>query len=173
MNSGSNSSSPMPERDPQKLEAFVHRALREQPTYRAPASLESRVFAAIAARSEAPAPWWQVGWQAWPLAPRVAVLTTSVLVLAAIAWVMLHGGEVAAQASTGSWVENNVPWLASLSALVETLVRAVSLLTRGVQPYILPLCLTIGLGYIALIGLGTSLFRSLIPARVTSEEFHD
>lgn len=171
MNSGSNSSSPMPERDPEKLEAFVHRALRDLPSPRAPASLEARVFAALAAR--APAPWWQRGWQAWPLAPRVGVLTASGLVLAAIAWVMLHGGEVAATASSGSWVENNLPWVASASALLETITRALGLLTRGLQPYLLPLCAAIGLGYIALIGLGTSLFRSLIPARTNSDDFHD
>ena len=66
----------MPNQDPhQPLEAFVHRALRELPAERAPAALESRVL--IALRSRQRLPWWQAGWRAWPVVPRVAVLSAA------------------------------------------------------------------------------------------------
>lgn len=173
MNSGSNSSSNMPDRDPEKLAAFVHRALRDLPSHRAPAGLEARVFAAIAARAQSQLPWWQQGWQAWPMLPRVLVLSASVAAVFVAGWIMFAGGEVASTVQSGTWVETHAPWLASIGAFAETVSRALMLLTRGVQPYVLPLCAIVGLGYIALIGLGTSLYRSLIPARETSSSFHD
>lgn len=153
----------MPEQDPQKLEAFVHRALRELPTHRAPASLEDRVFAALAARAHAP--WWRRGWQAWPAAPRALVLGSGAAAAVVCVWLALAGGQVASAVQGGSWVQTHLPRLAALGSFCETLFKAFALLTRDLQPYLLPAAAVIGLSYIALIGLGTSLYRSLAPTR--------
>lgn len=63
---------PPPEHD---LEQQIHGLLRDQPLRRAPATLQSRVLDAIAARRAAP--WWQRSFLQWPLAARLAFLVAS------------------------------------------------------------------------------------------------
>jgi hypothetical protein len=56
----------------EKLERLVGEVLRDQPLRRAPASLEARVFAELAARSRLP--WWRRGIASWPATVRVPVI---------------------------------------------------------------------------------------------------
>ena len=56
----------------EKLERLVNQVLRDQPLRRAPASLEARVFAELAARSRLP--WWRRGVASWPATVRVPVI---------------------------------------------------------------------------------------------------
>src|SRR6185295_18917551 len=53
-----------------ELEALVDRELKSLPPLSAPSSLAPRIMAAIAEQERAP--WYRNGWQAWPLALRVA-----------------------------------------------------------------------------------------------------
>src|SRR5262245_18790950 len=58
-------------RDPnidQKLEQFIDQALRQQPTLRAPASLQARVLTELARR--AALPWWRCSFSHWPMAAK-------------------------------------------------------------------------------------------------------
>ena len=59
----------------QQLERLIDKALRDQPSLRAPASLQDRVLAEIARR--AVAPWWQGSFSGWPAVARVLFLVVS------------------------------------------------------------------------------------------------
>jgi len=64
----------MGEQDPndQQLERALTRALRELPPLRAPATLESRVYAELARR--AALPWWRQSFSHWPGMARATFL---------------------------------------------------------------------------------------------------
>jgi hypothetical protein len=53
----------------QRLERRIDALLRELPDVAAPASLEERVFARLAA--QVALPWWRLGFGSWPLAARI------------------------------------------------------------------------------------------------------
>lgn len=77
----------MSSRDPsdEKLERLVSQVLREQPPRRAPASLESRVLAELAARARLP--WWRRGVASWPAAVRIPVIA-GCAVCAPLVWIL-------------------------------------------------------------------------------------
>lgn len=60
----------------QRLERLIDKALRDQPSQRAPAGFEANVMAEIARRQAAP--WWQRSFADWPVAARLLFLITSV-----------------------------------------------------------------------------------------------
>ncbi|HTT01717.1 MAG TPA: hypothetical protein VMG11_06455 [Steroidobacteraceae bacterium] len=57
-----------------ELERLVHRALREQPLRRAPASLQARVLGVI--ESRAAVPWYRTRLSHWPLAARLGFVAS-------------------------------------------------------------------------------------------------
>ena len=63
-----------------RLEQLLGRALRELPPRRAPATLETRVFAEITRR--AALPWWQRSFAHWPGGVRIAFVAVCVLLSA-------------------------------------------------------------------------------------------
>jgi len=69
-----------------ELERLVARALREEPPTAAPASLESRVLAALERR--AVRPWWQRGFAAWPLALRALFTAGAAGSVAVLLWAL-------------------------------------------------------------------------------------
>ncbi len=147
------------QRPPQSLEAFVHRALRELPAERAPAALEARVFAALAARQHLP--WWQAGWRAWPVVPRTAVLVLAGAVVLAVAAVSLLGAEAVRAFDYGAWIAARAPWWPALTAAGAALVDACAVCIRKFQPWLLGLTVLVGGAYALLIALGSGLYRSL------------
>ena len=147
------------QRPPQSLEAFVHRALRELPAERAPADLEARVFAALAARQHLPG--WQAGWSAWPVVPRTAVLVFAGAVALAVAGVSFAGAEAVRAFDWGAWVHAHAPGLATLGSAGAALVDACAVCIRRFQPWLLGLTVLVGGAYALLIALGSGLYRSL------------
>jgi len=139
-----------------ELEKLIERVARSQPPRRAPASLEARVFAQIAAQ-----PWWRRGFMHWPLAARAAFLVASAgfikLALAGFITVLdfvrasdvtrvdaLHrtGEAVSTTVSLGEMVFHAIPaeWLYAGAAVGFTL-------------------------YAVLFGLGTFVYRTLYVQR--------
>ena len=153
----------MPLRPPKDLEAFVHRALRDLPERPAPATLEQRVFAALAERSRAP--WWQRGWHAWPLLPRVAMLGAGTAAAIALGWLALAGGHTVAGFSPVAWAQQSAPWLLTIGSVVGTLVDAGAVFLRSVQSYLLGLVILMGAAYATAIGVGASLYRNFVLNR--------
>ncbi len=58
--------------NPEELEKLVHTTLRSLPNRRAPATLESRVLAAL--ERQAAIPWWHKSWSYWPQWARAVFL---------------------------------------------------------------------------------------------------
>lgn len=153
----------MPPKDRQPLEAFVHRALRELPAERAPAALEDRVLAALSAR-HAP-PWWQLGWRAWPVVPRTAVLLTAAAVAGGVAWLFFAGTRTVETFAWSAWLDAHAPWLVTARSVVDTLGDALVLCVRQFQPWLLGLAAVVAGSYVALIALGSGLYRRILVNR--------
>ena len=85
------------------VDRVITRALRELPLRNAPATLESRVFAALAHRASH---WWRQSFLHWPVAAKLGFLLASFgfvqlgLGLADLATTLLRGLETTATAST-------------------------------------------------------------------------
>jgi hypothetical protein len=150
----------MPNKDQQPLEAFVHRALRELPPERAPADLETRVFAALAARRRASG--WQAGWRAWPVVPRTAVLAAAAATVLAVVWLSLAGTHAVETFSWSGWLETHAPALVTLRAVGGAVGDAFALCFRKFQPWILGGAALVALAYAMLFSVGSSLYRRLV-----------
>jgi len=72
---------------PEQLEQLVHTALRSLPDRRAPASLESRVLAAL--ERQAAIPWWHRSWNYWPQSVRALFLVFCAAVAAGLVFASL------------------------------------------------------------------------------------
>lgn len=149
---------------PEELEQLIHQNLRSLPNRRAPRSLESRVLAAIEARSALP--WWRQSFAHWPVAARcVFILLSGGLVkLALMATVWVMGGfdrAVLADAFTTKfgWLERANAVMASSSDFVGTLLHSIP----AVWLYGGLACFA-GL-YVTLFGLGATAYRMLYAHR--------
>ena len=151
------------QRPPQSLEAFVHRALRELPAERAPAELEARVFAALAARRRLP--WWQAGWRAWPAIPRALVFTSGIAVVLVLSWAFLAGVNAAETFSWSEWVRAHLPGLATLGTALAAVGRALARCAEVFRPWLLGLVVVAVASYAALLALGSGLYRHFLANR--------
>ena len=151
-------------RSPEDLEKFIHQTLRSLPARRAPHSLESRVRAAIEARSALP--WWKQSFTQWPMAARVAFFIGSAglakLAIMAVVWAMsdFDSAQVANAFSTQlGWIQTVAAVFSGIGNFFETLYRSIP-----------PLWLYGGLAvvaalYTALFGLGAAAYRMLYANR--------
>ena len=143
-------------RGPEKLEELIADLARSQPALRAPASLEARVLAQIAAEDLG----WRKGFTHWPLAARIVFLVASFgfikLALAGVMWVV-------------GFVRASVSGVETLQQTGEAVSATVSL-GAMVLHAIPPLWLYSGLAagfmlYAVLFGLGTFAYRALYLQR--------
>jgi len=138
------------------LEHLVEELARSQPARRAPASLEARVFAQIAAR-----PWWSKGFAHWPVSARAAFLVASFgfikLTLVGVMWVIdfVRTSDVAGVDALHR-TSNAVSATVSLGSLVFNAIPAVWLYMGAAVGFAL---------YAALFGLGTFAYRTLYVQR--------
>ncbi|MBS0420146.1 MAG: hypothetical protein JSR66_20715 [Proteobacteria bacterium] len=129
---------------------------RSQPPRRAPASLEARVFARIAAR-----PWWSKGFAHWPVLARAAFLVASFgfikLTLVGVMWAVefVRTSDVAA-----------VDTLHRTSDAVSATVSLGSQVLKLIPPGWLYIGAGVGFVlYAVLFGLGTLAYRTLYVQR--------
>lgn len=146
----------MPNHDPQPLEQFVHRALRELPTERAPAALEARVLATLQARQRR-----VVGWRAWPAVPRTVVLAAAAATAFVVVWAFFVGTRTFATVDWSGWIDHHAPWLAVGGSLLDSLAGTIGLCVRKFQPWLVGLAVLAAGSYVALIALGSGLYRRL------------
>jgi hypothetical protein len=147
---------------PDRLEKFIHQALRSLPDRPAPQSLEARVLATIAARKSQP--WWKQSFTQWPLAARAVflLLSGSLVALLVLGW-MNAGIERPDLAST----------FAKQVAFFETLrqsARALAELCMAGLRNIPAIWLYGGLGclaalYATVFGIGAAAYRTLYASR--------
>jgi hypothetical protein len=101
------------------VDRWVTRVLRDQPPLKAPATLDGRVFAAIA--NTGAVPWWQQPLQGWPMAARCMFVAVSIaciwlgLSLTGFAAGLVGGSEGAARSTAA------IPGFGLARALFDTL----------------------------------------------------
>lgn len=142
----------------QQLAQLIDRALRDQPSLRAPASLQDNVLAEIARR--AAAPWWQGSFANWPMLARVSFLVASVgfvmLVLKASSLVV--GGPIDPSVR-GAALFAEVSWIPALFSTFGAALRGLpSLWIYGGLTVLATL-------YLTLFGVSAAAYRTLYAAR--------
>lgn len=115
-----------------QLEQLVRKQLAAQPPLRAPAALEARVLAAIAAQSR---PWYSRGFRHWPLAWKALFLLLAAL---AATWVsgqsvsVLDGAGAALARQGGAVALSDAGgWWSALQALVGAGAAATAAVPAG------------------------------------------
>lgn len=139
-----------------RLERFVDRVLREQPSLSAPRSLQDNVFAEIARRQASA--WWQRGFAAWPASARIAFAIASfALVAFAIEVPAWLAGTIDVDTPVG--ISRGI-------ALLHALQTIGSSLTSGVPAFWMYTILgSIAALYAVCFGVGAAAYRALVPAR--------
>lgn len=143
------------------MDQWVTRVLRGQSPFKAPVTLEDRVFAAIAASSATP--WWQQPLLRWPLSARLAFIALSFvcvwigLAVAGSAVELAGGIEGAAHTAA-------LPGYGEARALLDTL-SVLTAVARTLAASLPPLWLHGGLLLVALLygsffGLGAFGYRA-------------
>ena len=126
----------------------AHRALEGLPPLKAPATLEARVLAAIAAH--AALPWWRQSFREWPMTARLGFVLVSLLI---VGLSVQRGTGASLSAAPAEWLARGdavVAGFGGLFALAGRLIPAGWWITA------------LGVGavlYASLFGLGAALYR--------------
>lgn len=141
-----------------QLEAWVDATVRGLPPRSAPASLEARVLAAIAARQSLP--WWRQSFVHWPVAIRVVFLLLTVALGAATVWVFFRTGGATPMATAGDVLSAPVAWWQETHSALRSLVALVARsLSPTAQLWIYGALAIVGLCYATVIGAGAMAYR--------------
>ena len=147
-----------------KLEAIVHRTLRDLPPRRAPRSLERSVFAEIERR--AALPWWRRSFAHWPVAARAgfvvvcAVLINVVLTGKVFTMAGIDSAEVThAFAHHFSWIERGLIVVRAISGFFEIMQRNIPAL------WFYGALLFFATMYAAFLGLGAAAYKAINAQR--------
>lgn len=150
--------------DDQQLESAVRRELKSLPELAAPASLASRVMAAIEFRRNVP--WYRRAWVTWPPALRMASLAAMLALFGGLCfagWELSHAHTVSQAAHrAGQWFSG----LSAIGNLLSILASSVVLVVKKLGTTFIIACLVAGgLGYAVFMGLGTFYFRLAFAKR--------
>ena len=140
-----------------RLERLIHGVLREQPPLRAPASLESRVLAALERES---LPWWRAGFAQWPLGAKAAMFAVLVLVskltLDAVMWLFSNSTPVSRT------VESTISEARSTASVFASLLQVGQSLLNVIPTYWITVALVFAASmYFVLFVLGATAYRTL------------
>jgi hypothetical protein len=147
-----------------KLEVEIDRELKGLPEISAPATLVSRVMAAIELRKALP--WFRRAWDTWPDSLQGLFIVTMVALFGGICFGVWEGSHTA---TFGLAVQKVGGWFSGLSAIytaLNALAGAIVAMIKQVNSTILVafLCAA-GLGYALFLGLGTMYFRLAFAKR--------
>lgn len=145
---------------PEQLEQQIHAVLREQPTRRAPMSLEARVMGEIARRQAQP--WWQKSFSYWPSSVRLAFVVVATGLMAAMVLGSMQVFGVVSAETTSQIVRPFTDAWATLRAAGSALASLKPDFMSGISHQWLYLALgVIGAAYAMMIGLGATAYRVL------------
>jgi hypothetical protein len=152
--------------EPDRLEAQIHRVLRQLPDRKAPAGLEARVLAELGRRASLP--WWRKSFAYWPSPVRAGFFVGSALAAAlVVAGLFVLGQTSGAHQVTGAVSAANA-WIViarDVVAVAELKVRSFFSAIPSVWLY--GGAATIALCYAAVAALGASAYRALSMGRQT------
>lgn len=139
-----------------KLEALLHRELKELPPLKAPSSLAPGVMAILAARSRVP--WWQRAWWDWPVAAKAAFVIVALLVAGAFSGGGLFLGDGMSNYSLE--VAGRFDFADSILGNFAPLLGAFHRVWQEfAQPFLIYGAIAAGAVYLMFIGVGTACFR--------------
>src|SRR6266481_5203723 len=147
-----------------RLEVEIDRELKSLPDVAAPATLVSRVMAAIELRRALP--WFRRAWHTWPGSLQGLFVLT---MLALIGGICFGVWDVSHTATFGSAVHKVGGWFSGLSAIytaLNALAGAIVAMIKQVNSTILmALLCAAGLGYALFLALGTMYVRVAFAKR--------
>lgn len=139
-----------------KLEALLHRELKELPPPKAPSSLAPGVMAILAARGRVP--WWQRAWWDWPVAAKAAFVIVALLVAGAFSGGGLFLGDGMSNYSLE--VAGRFDFADSILGNFAPLLGAFHRVWQEfAQPFLIYGAIAAGAVYLMFIGVGTACFR--------------
>ncbi|MBL8265545.1 hypothetical protein [Steroidobacter sp.] len=141
-----------------QLEQLIDKALRDQPSLRAPASLQDNVMAEIARR--AAAPWWHGSFSSWPMLARVLFLVASVGLIKLVleAGSLVAGGPIDPSVRSAALFAE-VSWIPALFSTFGAALRGLpSLWIYGGLTVLATL-------YLTLFGVSAAAYRTLYATR--------
>ncbi len=156
------------ERDQEPADLLVAKRLRSLPLRRAPASLEARVMAVIAAGTlqpnqvTHPAPWYGRDFRRWPLAVQISFALLS-LVLAWLLTQQLAGVTSLAPALlAGDELRSSWSLIQALLTVIASLTDSVAALLRAMPTTVLVIVAMVAAASYALLALASALvYRSI------------
>lgn len=146
--------------DQQKLESFINKAVRDLPSRRAPASLESRVQAEILRRASLP--WWRKNFAHWPIAAKGLFVLACAAIIKVLfmvpGWVMSEAGVAQIRGTFAAELQ----WFRIVRRLLETGMESGQALLAAIPPLWLygGIAIVVTL-YLTLFGLGAAAYRTL------------
>lgn len=150
--------------DQARLEKLIAAGLQQQPVLRAPASLQSRVFAEIARR--AALPWYHRSFRQWPMMMQggflITALATVVLARSVILW--SHAAHAASELAAP--VSGGITFLQSLGSAGSAMGSMFAAIASALLHRIPAFWLVVGIGvafamYALLAGIGVAVYRTL------------
>jgi hypothetical protein len=148
----------MDENREKRLEALIHRELRQLPERPAPATLVHRVMLAVHARAKRQ--WWERSWVSWPLGVQIislAVLLAGAGLISYFLGAAWHGVNVT---SISSGLVESFAWLKPIWEIVAALIGAVNVIFRVTsQQFLLIGATVVTVAYVTCVGLGTVCVR--------------
>lgn len=146
------------------LKDFVHKALSELPSRRAPSTLIDRVNAAIAMREALP--WHSREWTVWPAPARMLVVTAGLAAVAAFVWLGVAGTEWFSVAPVREIATERAPLVSGLVSAFITVLEGLRIaIERMAQPYLIGILVVLGTAYAACVGAGAWIYRFLHALR--------
>jgi hypothetical protein len=147
-----------------KLEVEIDHELKALPEITAPATLVSRVMAAIELR--AALPWFRRAWHTWPSPLQGLFLVTMVALFSGICFGVWEASHTAtfglAVHKVGGWFSGLSAIYTALNALAGAIVAMIKQVNSAV---LMALLCAAGLGYALFLGLGTVYFRLAFAKR--------
>lgn len=147
-----------------ELEALIDRELKALPQLSAPDTLASRIMTAAAVEQRLP--WYQAGWQAWPLSVRIA----SFAALLALFVGLCFGGSEISQTKgvteAGEKVSRAFSLISLASETLSVLKNAAVLVVQHIGPgYVIAALAVMAAAYALCIALGSFYVRFAFARR--------
>lgn len=148
----------MDENREKKLEALIHRELRQLPERPAPATLVHRVMLAVHARAKRS--WWERSWVSWPLGLQMISLAVLLASAALVSYFLGAASDGVNVTSISSKLVESFAWLKPVWEIGTALVGALSVVLRVTsQQFLLIGGAVVALAYVTCVGLGTVCVR--------------
>jgi hypothetical protein len=153
--------------DQEKLEASIHRVLRNLPDRKAPAGLEARVLAELGRRASLP--WWRKSFAFWPSAVRAGFFAGSGVAAAlVVAGLFVLGNSSGAHQIAGGLSTASAWFVIARDVVSVGGAKARSLLAAVPSLLLYGGAAAIALSYAAVAAAGATAYRALSTGRQSS-----